>query len=562
MKSSPLGFFIGFFVKQRPWWLLAGVLTLLFSWLSSLMLLGVSGWFISAAGIAGAAVVVGSAITFNFFYPAGTVRFAAMARTATRYLDRLVSHEATFRLLADLRVWLFKRMLFQPLQHLGKLRQGDLLNRLTSDIDALDNLYLRVIAPLIAAALLAAILVVVSQWLMPPLLWPGLGLMLAAGILLPLWTQKKAQGDANKLPEFTSQIRINVLDGVQGLAELKSFNRLDDQLKKIQTSDQQRNRLVLKQVKLEGFAAFIASGLTGIALCSLLWFGVDYLADLSKISAEIATSSFDGPKLVAAVFILMGLSEAILPLAPAFRQLVETTQSAKRLLQIKTDTQQSSKNTLDINLDRPPLIALENIQLSLQETQVLSDFNGEIQPGEKVLLSGASGCGKSSLAKLLVSELDADSGNILLNHRSLNDYSEQSRNQLMGYLPQQTQLLSDTVANNLRLAAHGKTITDDQLWNALQLVGLKETILNMPEKLDSWLGESGVNLSGGQARRLALAVLLVADFQVLLLDEPFEGLDDQIAQQISEHLMAMNKTIILISHRQVDRDLPATIWGF
>lgn len=531
--------------RRHPYPLVGGIVLAILSLLATIALLSLAGWLLAAAALAG---LSGSAATFNYLLPAAAIRLLALLRTVGRYGERLITHEATLRLLTDLRVYTFSKLLPLSPGGIQRYRQGDLLNRLVADVDTLDHLYLRLLTPL-----LAAWSVTVSVTL---LLWPldhrlaltlG-GVLLGVVLLLPPLFYWAGRATGRALTEWQGQARLLLVEWLQGQAELISCGASPRWRQQVESALQRWQRCQQRQASLQGLAQALMVLLGGAALLLMLWLVADLRIQGQPCGAIIALVAF----LTLAVF------EAILPIATAFQPLAQVISAAQRLQQLL-----SQQPVVQFASNAPPLVS----PLVLTFQQVSFTYPGRWQPtlqaidltvatGEKVALLGHSGCGKSTVLQLITAGWVSTQGTITLNQRPLSDYSEAQLRSAMTVITQRVTLLSATLADNLLLAA--PHAPQEQLVAVLQQVGL--THLLEKQGLALWLGDGGRALSGGEQRRLGVARALLREAPLLLLDEPTEGLDPQSEQHIFQLLLAaaQNRALILITHRpqgleQLDR---------
>ncbi|WP_019961113.1 thiol reductant ABC exporter subunit CydC [Woodsholea maritima] len=520
------------------WWLRLGAALAALTVLSGLGLMALSGWFITAAGVAGLA---GAGAAFNFFFASGGVRGFAMGRTALRYGERIATHEATFRILARLRLWVFDIAAPLAPAHISRLRAGDMLSRVMQDVDALDTLYLRLITPVIAAsaaALVASILLAVFA----PLALPGvIGVFLLCAVILPRLAAHFGRdlGEANVTSAAAT--RAEAQDLVAGLAELKAYGAAERQLARLTTvSDQWINaqrrmaHLGLINAALLGFASPLAF-CAGIAL-----------ATLGGASAPLAAM---------AGFIAFGLFETAAPLVLAGEVLGKTQSAAKRLNALAItapaveDPQRPASVPAHWDLD------IENLSLTYPGTSLraLNGVSLSLKEGERVAIIGESGSGKSSLIKALMGFYAPEGGTMTLGGTPLSALSLTDRRDRFALVDQRAELLSTTVRANLRLAK--ADASEDELWQALELARAADFVRAMPDGLATWIGEQGRLVSGGQGRRLALARAFLKDAPILLLDEPTEGLDPQTE---ADFMIALDqwlstdprRSCLMITHRK------------
>ena len=504
--------------------LLLGCITLL----AVVSLLALSGWFISAAALAG---LVSVGIGFDYFRPAAIIRLCAIGRTAGRYAERLSSHYAALGLLKDLRVARFNALAQSKQQ--GR-HSAESLQRLVSDIDLLDQFPLKVVAPWLWALLLTALVLLFWAWLAPSLLLAAMPVLLAALFVPPL-TLKAAVLLSRQQANCAAKRRQALLEPLSMLANLVLWQRWQQLAATFTSTDQQLLSLQQRQQQLINRAVLAQHSLLGLSLLLLLWQGASLLAS-GQLNVAL---------LLAALLALWALHEVLTPLCHSFVALGLSMAARDRLNQlgevtvaaeIKPAPQGPFQLTVKQLSARQPgaLCGPENISFSLSSGQLL-------------LISGASGAGKSTLLQALAGEL-AFSGEAQLNGRILSHWQ---LNHSIGYLPQQPDLFDLTLAQNLRLAA--PDASDSELWQVLEDVALKNWAEQQPQQLDTLLGEYGAAVSGGQGRRIALARLLLANRPILLLDEPFAGLDSITTQRVAKTLQQRQQSglLIIVSHQQL-----------
>jgi ATP-binding cassette, subfamily C, bacterial CydC len=515
-----------------------GLLLALVTLAAGIGLLSLSGWFLSAAAVAGMAVA--SRDTFNYMTPAGGVRFFSIVRTAGRWGERVVSHDATFRVLTRLRVWFWQRL--SPLSPgaLAGFRQADLLNRLVADIDAMDHVYLRLITP-IGAALLSTGGLVFFLSFFDSRLALILGAILLFGMMaLPLVFFFAGRKPGQALITGKAQLRTRLVDYLDGQAELQMFAAAPRALSDLQQAEQDLIRAQARMARVSGLANASVQLLSGWTLTLMLW-----------LASHGVGGAAPGPMTALMVFATLASFEALLPLAGAFQHLSTSLASARRLNEILQDAQPPAWGELR---ERAEGGALQISDLSFGypgNTQpVLRGCTLQLQAGEKLALLGQTGCGKSTLMGLLTREWNPQAGKIVLDGKPLTDYSEGALRASFSVVSQRVHLFAATLRDNLKLAA--PAANDERLAEVLQQVGLG-ALLEDEAGLDAWLGDGGRPLSGGERRRIGIARALLHDAPLWLLDEPTEGLDSQTERDIMALLMRLgaDRSMLLISHRLI-----------
>ena len=515
--------------SRRSSWLLAlllGAVTLL----CAITLLALSGWFISAAALAGLASA--AAYGFDYFRPAAIIRLCAIGRTAGRYAERLTSHYAALGLLKDLRVKTFNALANSRSGH----HSADTLQRLVADIDLLDQLPLKVIAPWLWALSLSTLLLLFWYLLAPALLYTA-GLPLLLALFVPLLTFKRATKLATHETSAAALRRTLLLEPLTMLPALLIWQRWQDKTRQFSAQDQHCLELQRQQQQLSSRCALLQQSMLPLSLLLLLWQGAQLLA------AQALTV----PLLLAAALALWALYEVMLPLCQSFIALGMSLAARNRLNQLAKRTVQSQSG----KPEPEGVLTLTAIQLSARQNDALygpDNVSFTLQSGSVLLISGASGSGKTTLLQALANQL-AVTGTLQLNGLP---YSEWQLGQTLGYLSQQADIFDLTLAQNLRLGA--PDASDAQLWQVLKDTALHDWAQNQPQQLDTVLGEYGAAVSGGQARRIALTRLLLTNRPVLLLDEPFAGLDPDTTQQVLQALLQRqrNGILVIVSHQRLD----------
>lgn len=512
-----------------------GIVLAIITLLASIGLLTLSGWFLAASSLAGLAGL----LTFNYMLPAAGVRGAAIFRTAGRYAERVVSHDATFRVLAHLRVFTFSKILPLSPGGIARFRQAEVLNRLVADVDTLDHLYLRVMSPLISAAVVIVVVTFGLSFVDQTLALILGGILLLLLLLVPPLFYSAGKPIGSELTALRSQYRTGLTAWLQGQAELVVFGAVNDFRHALDQVEQRWQRRQWQQASLGGMAQALMILAGGLTVTLLLWLTAAGVGGNSQPGALIA------------LFVFAGLAsfEALMPVAAAFQHLGQVIASATRVKQLI-----EQQPTVDFPVAGPATAASATLQLRHidftypgQPQPVLQNVELEVAAGEHIALLGRTGCGKSTLLQLLTRAWDADGGDILLNGQPLARYDESTLRAMTTVVSQRVHVFSDTLRENLRLAA--PEADDETLQQALSQVGLDKLLEN--EGLNAWLGEGGRQLSGGEQRRLGIARALLHSAPLWLLDEPTEGLDAETEQQILALLRqhCQGKTLILVTHR-------------
>ncbi|MBD8163190.1 heme ABC transporter ATP-binding protein/permease CydC [Erwinia persicina] len=517
--------------------LLAGIVLAVLTLLASIGLLTLSGWFLAATSLAGVAGIY----SFNYMLPAAGVRGAAISRTVARYLERLVSHDTTFRVLQHLRVFTFSKLMPLSPAGIARFREGELLNRLVADVDTLDHLYLRVISPLAGA--LAVIVVVTTglSWLDSGLALTLGALMLLTLIAIPPVFYRAGLPVGADLTRLRGEYRSGLTRWLQGQAELSLYGAARSFRSAMEATEQGWLAAQQRQASLTGLSQGLVMLMGGIAVTLLLWLS----------ASGIGGDPYPGAYIALFVFCALAAFEALGPVGTAFQHLGHVIASAQRVSQI---IEQRPAVNFSCQGDQPQragaALGLKDVSFRYGDegTFAIAGVTLDIRAGEHIALLGRTGCGKSTLLQLLTRAWDPQQGAILLNDQPLADWSEAELRARTSVVTQRVHLFSASLRDNLILAAPGSS--DEALCDALLQVGL-EKLLDNDQGLNAWLGEGGRQLSGGELRRLGLARALLHGGDLMLLDEPTEGLDAETEQQILTLLrdVAQGKTLIMVTHR-------------
>jgi ATP-binding cassette, subfamily C, bacterial CydC len=523
----------------RPYtrWVAASICVSLAATLANIGLMAVSGWFITAmaaAGVAGA--------TMNYFTPAAIIRALAILRTGGRYLDRLLSHEATFRLIGGLRSHVFAGLARLAPAGLGDQRSGDLAERLRGDIDRLELVFLRLVSPFAVALFTAlALVAVLAHWSLA--LAGAAGLVFAfAGLAAPAGAALAGRGPSRAATRLSAQIRSGLVDDLEGLAPLlltgahgRHFAALEANMAELLEAE--------RRIAQIGSLGQIMVGLSGEAsMLAVLVIGVPLLR----------SGALAGPELTAAALAALASLEAFGGVAAAFAGLSGALASADRLFGLLD----RKANVVEPRVPAmPPArfdLVFENVALTYPGAArpALARIDLTIAPGAHIAVIGESGAGKSSLIDLLVRFRDPTQGEVRLGGTPLRHLTFEALRARIAVVGQNAHIFATTIAENLRLAR--PSATEDEMWDVLAEVRLDEVARALPSGLESPVGAGGTLLSGGQARRLALARALLSKAPILVLDEPAEGLDPQIERQVLDSLFKRSdgRTLLLLTHRR------------
>ncbi|MDF9398746.1 cysteine/glutathione ABC transporter ATP-binding protein/permease CydC [Vibrio sp. 1180_3] len=524
--------------KKHWFGLSLGMLLAFLTLFASIGLLTLSGWFLSAAAIAGLTI---ARETFNYMLPGAFVRGFAMGRTAGRWGERVVSHNATFKLLTDLRIFFFQKLAPLIPGKVSNLRDADLLNRLVADIDAMDHVYLRLISPVTVGIFGITALTAFLCWFDLQL-----GLILGAILLTlllvwPVLFYKLGKRNGAELTQHKAELRITTLDWLQGYSELTLFGAENRYREAILSA---QNKLLANQfanAHFSGLAQALLMLANGWTLVLIIWLAADGVA-----------GNQPDPMIALVAFATMASFELLMPIAGAFQHLGQTLTSARRLNDVTLADPEVQFPTKTTSHSGQFDIEFSNLNFHYPDgdQRVLNNVNLHIPAGHRVAIVGQTGSGKSTLMQLLSRYWDPQQGEIAIAGTPLKNWNESDLRKAISVVSQRVDVLNGTLRDNLAMA--DPTANDEQLAHALTQVGL--TKLLEDQGLDAWLGEGGRQLSGGEKRRIGIARAFLHNGSILLLDEPTEGLDKQTEQQITALFKKYfaNKTVIFITHRLVE----------
>ncbi|CAB3876028.1 putative ABC transporter ATP-binding/permease protein [Achromobacter mucicolens] len=501
-------------------------------------LLGVSGWFLTGAFLAGAGSV------FNLFAPSALVRGLSFLRIVSRYADRVVGHAATLRLLADLRALVFSALIRLTPRQLARYRSGDLVARMTNDVDALDTIFLFVLAPLATAVVAGAVLTaVLGQWVPAAALVFALALLTAC-VIVPLWLLRAARKPGAAAQESAAGLRAATLDAVDGHADMVALHAQAETLahfeRLCEASAQARRSQARVAVRGQWFLQVAA----GVAVMALLWFGL----------AAHEAGRIEAPVLAGLLLAVIGIFEVAGPIMRGASRMGSAMSAAARIREVTQCEPDMQDPAGPRPLPHSGALELDGVGFAYPAraggdgVRVLKDINLRIEPGERVAILGPSGAGKSTLLHLILRLEDPQAGQVRFGGCDARECAQADWHRRIVLLSQDSPLFLGTLRTNLLI---GNPDADDgALWQALDAARLGDFVRGLPDGLDTWAGETGSQLSAGQARRLCLARALLAPAAVIVLDEPTAGLDGAAEAAFFADLehAVRGRTVVLATH--------------
>lgn len=469
------------------------------------------------------------------------VRFFGLSRGAFRYLERLVSHDVTFRLLARLRVRTYRAI--EPLAPAGLARHhsGDLLGRIVGDVETLQHFFLRVISPpLVAVAV--ALLTGLFLWFFSPalaaLVW---ALMLVAGIVLPLAARHAGRRSAKRTVALRAALHTELVDGIQGAADLLALGGDARQQERVRHLSRTLVSAQAHIASLTGAHTALGGMLAHLALWGTL------LVAIPLVSA----GRLEGVYLPVVTLAALASFEALQALPATFQHLDSSLEAARRLFELETVPPPVVPPAHPAPAPQQYAVALEELSFRHvpQAAPALERVSFQLPPGRRVAVVGPSGAGKSTLAALLLRFQEPSSGRIVLGGRDLRDYDPETVRRLIAVVPQHTHLFNASVRENLLLAR--PEASEAELIEAALRAQIHDVIAALPQGYDTLIGEQGLHLSGGERQRLAIARALLKDAPILILDEATSHLDALTERRVLDALFAAtaDRALLLITHR-------------
>lgn len=520
--------------------------------LAGVALLGISGWFLSAAGLAG---VLGTYKAFNYFLPGALVRLMAILRTAGRYGEQVFAHDHLLGLLKTLRLWVWDQRVAKDSANLHQQSRGDLLQRLVSDLDQIIRWPLVVLMPWVYATLAYLSVLVLASLISTTLLWPIIIAAVIHLLVVPYLCghfASRAVHVGQILGTHRRSRFVSLFSALITLTIRGHWQQYAERLNELDTRQKQAELRIQKAISLGRLASY---SVTIALLCSFFLLVMRYQPQTNGLSL---VPGVDGAWLVALVLSVLAVNELVLPLAQSFVAQGQSQVGLRRMNQLHTD---ASEEKVALGL---PLARVKSLELINWRGYHASSGLGnkpislKVATNETIWLRGNSGCGKSTLLASLAGDCLAEGG-ALVNDQRMDLYDNQDYQAQISYLPQTPYVFQQTLAANLRLG--DENATEESLWEVLDAVALGDWARSLPKGLDTLLGAQGRDLSGGQRKRLVLARLLLRNAPVLLLDEPFDGLDSESIQCICTSLQRIYRPEILvfISHINSPLSEKATI---
>jgi len=507
---------------------------------SNMALLGMAAYLIAAAALA--------PLLVTLTLPIYIVRFASVSRAGSRYLERLVSHDVTFRLLAQLRIWVYSRL--EPLApaYLQEYRSGDVLTRLVSDVEELQNVYLRIFSPIIVATAIGLLTFGLFSLFSPVLAWTALAFLIVTGFGVPLLAGMLARGLGKRQLALRAELNAHIVDGIQGVQDLLACGRASDQERKIAKLQSALGWIQRRMAFITGLQQALNDLLMNLALWTLL----------ILVIPLVITKAIDGVYLGFLGLVILASFEAVQPLGQAFQFLGHSLAAGERVFKVVDAIPQVRDAAPAPTALLPAGHTLEfdhvHFSYSPDENEVLSEINFSVSPGKRVAIVGASGAGKSTIVNLVLRFWDPTRGVIRLDGQNIREYALADLRKIVGVVAQDTYLFNDTIRGNLLLAR--ADASDNDIEQALQHAQLADFVRQLPRGLGTWVGEQGLRLSGGERQRLSIARTLLKNPSLLILDEATANLDPVTERDLLAALdvLMQGRTTLIITHRLINME--------
>ena len=515
--------------------------------LSLAILLGVATVVGNVGLLATAAYVISAAALMPLLAalagPIYLVRLFGVGRAAARYAERMVSHSLTFKLLADLRTWFYARL--EPLApaRLLRYRTGDLLSRIVQDVDELENVYLRVVSPVVVAVIVSLLTCLLFYVFGPSLAFVSLGFLAVAGVGVPLLVRALTRGLGRRQLKLRAGLNSRIVDDIQGVQDLLAFGQEHDRLREISALNRRLDRVQKRMAFITGLQNALGDLMTNLAMLAMLALSIPL----------VAGGDLPGVYLAFLALVILGSFEAVHPLGTAFQFLGRSVEAGKRLFEVVDAKPEVTDPPRPLPPPKAQTLEFDGVSFGYEKDgpPVLEDVTFALTPGKRVAVVGPSGAGKSTLVHLLLRFWDPSGGEVRLGGRDIREYTQEDLRRGFAVVSQDTHIFNGTLRANLLLAK--QRATDQELESVLGRAQLSKLVERLPNGLDGPLGEQGLSLSGGERQRLAVARALLKGAPLLVLDEPTANLDPITERGLLDttYELMRDRATLVVTHRLV-----------
>jgi ATP-binding cassette, subfamily C, bacterial CydCD len=501
---------------------------------ASVALIGTSSWLISTAALHVSVADLGVSVV--------GVRFFGISRGIFRYLERLVSHNVTFRLLARLRVWFYEKL--EPLApaRLMEYRSGDLLARVIGDVETLENFYVRVISPSLTAVFVGLGVAFFFAFFYPPIAIALIGFFLVLGLILPLLAQTTSRTPGRQLISQRADMQTQLVDGIQGIADILAFGRGRDRGQQIAQTGTSYGVTQKHMARIGGVYSALNTLLTNLGLWVVL----------VMVIPQVTAGQINGVMLGTFALMTLASFEAVNPLPLAAQMWNASREAARRLFEV-VDAKPAVKEDIQYSTGDPRLSNIELSHLTFaytaQSLPALQEVSFTVPQGKAIAIIGPSGAGKSTIANLLFRFWDYEAGEIRLGEDELRGLNPDEVRKQIALVSQNSYFFNTSIRENLRLAR--RSVSQEEMEAAARAAHIHDFVMKLPQGYDTLIGEQGLRLSGGERQRLAIARALLKNAPILIFDEPTANLDALTEKQVLDTLFEtmQGKTSLLITHR-------------
>jgi ATP-binding cassette subfamily C protein CydC len=477
------------------------------------------------------------------------VRFFGIVRGVFRYFERLISHNITFKMLSELRVWLYKKIKRLDIYNYLLMDKEDVFTRIIDDVETLQEFYLRTFSPFLVSIIIGLVGFILLFTLNVSIAASFILFYVFAIVITPLLIWFFTNGFYKKLILQRSQQKTKIIDFISGMTDILGNSALGSWkkiLSEIMKNEENTQRRIAKWKSVSNSLIML---FTNGAMVGCLFIG-------ARLTSE---GKLNGVYLAVVALGSSALFEATQAIPAMFQKLEQSKAAADRIFELASSSKEpSSTNRKElISIDNITNIRVQNIVYTYpgQREPIINDISFELEKGKKTALIGASGSGKSTLTYLLLGWLKGESGTIKLGDMKAEDFSEEAYSGLFSIVNQQVYFFNTTIKNNLKMGNSNASM--ESIDKALAISEIKDTIALFPKGLNTELGEGGMKLSGGERQRLAIARALLKDSSFIILDEPTAGLDMVTEKRVVEGICKeiANKGLLVITHRLVGMNM-------